>query len=303
MAGLFRDTALDTMATPEQLDKQVKIMGPSVWVVFTAMIAALITFIIWSFTYKISDGINMTGVVYSNTNIVNNTADRDCVVKDILVEEGDYVNIGSIIGVVTNDGELEKIENLRDELKSLEEGSEEYTALQEKLDNLVDQYVSTTIIKSNTSGYVQSVSSVGEALSAGDSIVMIMTDAGYQEVIAYVPLQTAKSLSLGMTAQISPSYAPREEYGYMTGVITAISDTPATEKSIINRMGTMSYVENILPDGSFVEVRIRLDLDEGSSNSYKWSNQKGENLTVELGTQCSVFAVTREYLPIQMLLE
>lgn len=67
-------------------------------------------------------------------------------------------------------------------------------------------------------------------------------------------------------------------------------------------MGTMSYIEGILPEGSCVEVRIRLDLDENSGNSYKWSNSKGEALSVELGTQCSIIVVTSEYLPIEMLI-
>lgn len=303
MAELFRKTALDTMSTPEQLDKQVRIMRPSVWVVFTAMVVALITFIVWSFTYKVTDGINMAGVVFTNNNIVNNTAVRDCIVTDVLVSEGDYVEIGDIIAVITNDEALEKIEAGRYDLAQLEPGTPEHSMLEEKIDDSVDAYVSSTVIKSNTSGYIQSVSAGGAALKAGDSIATIMTDSGYQEVAAYVPLQTARSLSLGMTAQVSPAYAPREEYGYMTGVITAISDTPVSEASIINRMGTLSYVENILPEGSCVEVRIRLDLDENSQNSYKWSNSKGERLSIELGTQCSVFVVTNEYLPIQMLIE
>lgn len=303
MAELFRKTALDTMSTPEQLDKQVKIMRPSVWIIFTALVAALITFIIWSFTYKITNGINMSGVVFTNNNIISNTAERDCIVTDVLVSDGDYVEIGDVIAVVSNNELLEKIEDSRYSLSLLDKKSPEYASLSEQIENLVDSYVASTIIKSSTSGYVQSVRASGTALSAGDSISTIMTDSGYNEITAYVPMQTARSLNLGMTAQVSPSYAAREEYGYMTGVITAISDTPVSEESIIARMGTLSYVDNILPEGSCVEVRIRLDLDENSANSYKWSNSKGENLSVELGTQCSVIVITSEYLPIQMLID
>ncbi|MGN0630450.1 MAG: hypothetical protein ACI4JN_03895 [Ruminococcus sp.] len=303
MAELFRKTALDTMSTPEQLDKQVKIMRPSVWIIFTAFVAALITFIIWSFTYKITNGINMAGVVFTNNNIISNTAERDCIVTDVLVSDGDYVEIGDVIAVVSNNELLEKIEDNRYSLSLLDKKSPEYASLSEQIENLVDSYVASTVIKSSTSGYVQSVRASGTALSAGDSISTIMTDSGYNEITAYVPMQTARSLNLGMTAQVSPSYAAREEYGYMTGVITAISDTPVSEESIIARMGTLSYVDNILPEGSCVEVRIRLDLDENSANSYKWSNSKGENLSVELGTQCSVIVITSEYLPIQMLID
>lgn len=53
----------------------------------------------------------------------------------------------------------------------------------------------------------------------GDVIASVMPDNGYgyREVIAYVTDQVARSLSVGMKTQISPSFAAREEYGYMTG--------------------------------------------------------------------------------------
>lgn len=302
MAEIFRKTALDTMATPEQLDKQAKIMRPSIWIIFTAMVAALVTFIIWSFTYKITSGINMSGVVFTNNNIVSRSAERDCIVTDVFVSDGDYVNIGDVIAVISNNELLEKIENSRYELSIKNESDEDYATLSEQLDQMVGSYIASTVIKSSTSGNVQSVRAVGTALSAGDPIVTIMSDSGYDEVTAYVPMQTAKNLGLGMTAQVSPSYEPREEYGYMEGVITSISSTPVSEESIIARMGTLSYVEGILPEGSCVEVRIRLDLDENSDNSYRWSNSKGEALSVELGTQCSIIVVTNEYLPIELLI-
>lgn len=302
MADIFRKTALDTMATPEQLDKQVKIMRPSVWIIYTALVAAVLTFSVWSFTYKITNGIKMSGVVFTNNNIVSSTADRDCMVTDVLVSDGDYVEIGDIIAVVSNDSLLEKIEESRYRLLLTDENAIEYALLSEQIENLVDTYVASTVIKSGTSGYIQSVKPCGSALSAGDTVSAIMTDSGYNEVAAYVSMQSSNSLSLGMTAQVSPVYAAREEYGYMTGVITSISDTPVSEESIIAKMGTMSYVDGILPEESCVEVRIRLDLDENSSNSYKWSNRKGENLPVALGTQCSIVIITNEYLPIEMLI-
>lgn len=301
MAEIFRKAALDTMSTPEQLDKQVKIMHPSVWVIYAAFVTALITFIVWSFTYKITNGINMSGVVFTNANIINSTAERECIVTDVLVSGGDYVDIGDIIAVVSNEELLEKIDEKRLSLAGLEEGSAEYEAISNQIDELVDTYVATTVIKSSSSGYVQSVKAVGSALQAGDSISAVMSDSGYNEVVAYVPMQTANNLGLGMTAQVSPSYAAREEYGYMSGIVTSISGTPVSEEGIISKMGTMSYVEGIMPEGSCVEVRIRLDIDDDSANMYKWSNSKGEMLPVELGTQCSIIVVTNEYLPVELL--
>lgn len=301
MAELFRKTALDTMSTPEQLDKQVKIMRPSAWIVFVAFIVAFITFIIWGVTYKISDGINMNGVVFTNNNIITNVAVRDCLVTDVLVSDGDYVQIGDIIAVVSNNELLDEIENCRHQISLLNKNSEKYKSTTEFLDAMIESYVASTIIKSNTDGYIQTIKSTGSALVAGDTIATVMSDSGYNEIVAYVPLQTANKLNLGMSAQISPSYAPREEYGYMTGVVTAVSDTPVSKESILAKMGTLSYVESILPEDTCVEVRIRLDFNDNTSNGYNWSNKKGEDLYVGLGTQCSIIIIADEYLPVEML--
>lgn len=302
MAELFRKSSLDTLSTPEQLDRQVKIMRPSAWIIFAAFAVAFVTFVIWGFTYKITNGINMYGVVFTNNNIISCFTERDCLVTDVLVNNGDYVQIGDIIAVVSNDELLSEINDCRYKAESLDKKSAEYITESKRLDGLIESYIASTVIKSNTDGYIQTVKSIGSSLSAGDTIAAIMADSGYNEVVAYVPLQDSNDIELGMTAQVSPVYAPREEYGYMTGVVTAVSDTPVSEESIIARMGTLSYVENIIPDGVCVEVRIRLDFDENSENKYKWSNKKGEGLSVVLGTQCSIIVSADEYLPVEMLL-
>lgn len=303
MADLYRKSAFDTITRPEQLNKQVKIIRPTIWLIYVALVAAFVTFAVWSVTYTMSDGINISGVIFTHGSVIKHTADRACMVTDVLVVEGDYVNVGDIIAVLSYEEQLEQIENAREELSQMEKGSAEYDEKQENIDKLISEYIAKTMVKSNNSGYIQSVKSAGMALNAGDSVAMVISDQGYEEVIAYVPLQIVNHLRTGMTAQISPTYADREEYGYMTGVITNISDTPVSEEGIINMMGTLSYVADILPQESCVEVRIRLNLDDDSKNKYKWSNDKGEIIRVGLGTQCEIIVVTDEYHPIRLLLK
>jgi len=69
-----------------------------------------------------------------------------------------------------------------------------------------------------------------------------------------------------------------------------------------NRCNDAGGKEEILPETASVEVRIQLDIDNESSNNYLWSNKKGENLSVEIGTICSVIIVTDEYKPVELLL-
>lgn len=301
MASFFRKEALDTVSTPEQLDQQVRIMRPSAWAIYSGIVIATLTLLLWSLTYHITDGVNMQGVIFTNSNIVQSVAANECLVTDVLTEEGDYVQIGDLMAVVSNDDLLKEIQSLRNQIEQLEDDSDASEHLRQQLTALIDTYVASTMIKSSSSGYVQRVKSPGSALAPGESIATVVSDYGYNEVVAYVPLQQAGSLSLGMTAQVSPTYASREEYGYMTGIVTYIGETPVSEESIQAKMGSSSYVADILPDTSCVEVRIRLDLDDTMENGYRWSNRKGGTLNVKMGTTCSVIVVTDKYLPITLL--
>ena len=302
MADLFRKNALDTLATPEQLDKHTEIISVSIWIIFLILIVGTITFVLWSFTYHITNSVNLEGIIFPNNKVVQKKAIRDCIVTDVLVSEGEHVETGDIIAVISYDEILDEKDSAKSELLKFENNSEQYNIVKNNIKELIDKYIAMTVIKSSCSGYVQSIVSDGTALTTGNFIFSVMPDSGYDEVVSYVPMQTAKSLSLGMQTQISPVYAPREEYGYMLGTITSVGDTPVSEESIIAKMGTLSYVKDILPETSFVEIRIRLDLNPEAENNYHWSNEKGEKLSVGFGTQCSVAAIIDEYRPVELLL-
>lgn len=302
MADLFRKNALDNMATPEQLDKQVKIISPCHWLICIMLVVGLVTFLLWSFTYKITSGIKAEGVVFINGDVVKSRASRECIVRDVIVDEGEYVDIGDAVAIVSNEEILKEIEDIREQLSDMTLQTEEYEDLHKKMEGIIDEYISGTVIKSQCSGQIQNVAYNGESLLKGDYIFSVIPDSGYKEVVTYLSMQEAKNLKLGMKAQISPVYAAREEYGYMTGTVIDIVNIPVSKEDIMEKMGTLSYVESILPDTSCVEVRIRLDLDNESQNTYNWSSKKGREVSVDLGTQCSIIIITDEYHPFELIL-
>ncbi len=302
MADLFRKNALETMANPEQLDKQVKIVRPATWVIGIILTIGMITFVLWSFLYTISDGVRAEGVLFTNNDVRQLKATRNCIVTDVLVSSGEQIQIGDVIAFVSAEDLREEIHREQENMLALDTDSEEYRNKEKEVQKMIDQYIAKTVIKSTASGKIYGITSSGNALAPGDVIASIVQDSGYNEIIAFVPIQTAQNLSVGLTAQVSPSYAPREEYGYMTGTITEISTIPVSEEGILTKMGTLSYVQGILPDTACMEVHIKLDLDDTSANQYLWSNAKGKELSVEIGTQCSIVIITKEYRPVELLL-
>ena len=105
----------------------------------------------------------------------------------------------------------------------------------------------------------------------------------------------------GMEVQVSPDFAPREEYGYMHGHITSVSAYPVSEADVLAAVGSQQYAEGLLPRGSSVEVRVTLTVDPASPNKIKWSNKKGELLSLAIGTNCNMLIVVNNYKPYELV--
>jgi len=104
-----------------------------------------------------------------------------------------------------------------------------------------------------------------------------------------------------MEVQVSPDFAPREEYGYMYGHITNIGTFPVSQADVLSAVGNLQYAEGLLLQGNCVEVRVTLTVDPGSKSKIKWSNKKGESIPLSIGTNCDMLIVVRNYKPYELV--
>ncbi len=118
-------------------------------------------------------------------------------------------------------------------------------------------------------------------------------------IYAYAPLAASKRLQEGMTVQVSPEYAPREEYGYILGTIESVGESPVFEDDLIARFGSMQLLAPILPPGNPVEVIISLQRD---GEDLIWSSEKGQGISLTGGAYSQLLVVVRERRPYELLL-
>ncbi len=107
------------------------------------------------------------------------------------------------------------------------------------------------------------------------------------EVCCYVPINTGRRLQEGMDVQISPDYAGREEYGYINGKITSVGKDIVTseylESKFENPQIVIPAVETAMQSGGNV-VEVRMSVGD-------WSSDKGKDITLTEGANCTVQAV------------
>lgn len=59
---LFRQTSLDRISSPEQLNDYIKVSNPSIWAILGAIMVLLIAMIVWSITGSLPTTVTVKGI-------------------------------------------------------------------------------------------------------------------------------------------------------------------------------------------------------------------------------------------------
>ena len=106
-------------------------------------------------------------------------------------------------------------------------------------------------------------------------------------VYSYVPIGTSRRLKEGMEVQISPEYAEREEFGYITGKITSIGTEIVTDYSIASKIKETQTVYPLVAEILYNKqnaVEIEMTLGD-------WSTEAGRNIEIVEGAMCDISAI------------
>lgn len=301
---LFRKTALDTVANPEQLDQHIRVTRPFAWVILIAIISFAIGVGIWAFTGNISSGTDISGIIFASDGVSVANAVSSGIVSDVLVSENEDVDKGDVMVVIPDAELLAQIKTVKAQYDA--SGGADIT-LGTTLDALKYQYIINSFVSANKNGTVNSIPAVGDTIVEGQQVTVNYSEesmSGSKELIAYVPYTVAQSFKIGGEVQISPSNFPREEYGYMLGKITSIGTNLVTEESVKRTMGSTKYISSLGVTGACVEVRIRPNVDSSTKSGFEWSNSKGgQNVSVDIGTICNVKVVSEAVHPINLFIK
>lgn len=293
-SNLFRKSSLERVSSPERLNDYIKITHPGIFGVLFGCLAILIAVSLWGVYGNIPDSVNTVGVIFPQNGVTTVIPTISGRISDMRVRVGDYVEAGQIIAIVPQEELLKQIQ----ELKSSEQPD------QKLITEMISTYESCSVIVAPVSGIVLSAKAANETVSNMEAVASIVEQEKYandKQVICYIEASAAKKLKEGMEVQVSPNFAPREEYGYMYGYITSIGSYPVSETDVLTAVGNQQYAQGLSIQGNCVEVRVTLTVDSASANKIKWSNKKGEKVTLSIGTNCNMQIIIKKYRPYELL--
>lgn len=122
----------------------------------------------------------------------------------------------------------------------------------------------------------------------------ITEKSGVQKVYCYVPISTAKRLKVNMETEISPDYAPKEQYGYINGKIVDIGENVITEAYLQDNLQNPEIIFPLISKSNENLIQIQVGLSG-------WSSEKGESIIVTDGSSCTVSVVESEQKPYQLI--
>ena len=270
MKQVFRKSALDKIASVDQLDKTLRVTSPMSWLALLGVTVILVAAVIWSVTGTLPSTITASG---------------------ILVEAG--VSANTVLA--TEWGTVQEV---------IGTGERVY------LDTPVIRQQSgekSVLVTAGQIGYVTEVLvAPGSTVSNGTELVRVRPYMSAEQkhcVVAYVPVSDADKVERGMEVHITLTAANSSIYGNMTGRVVNVDTWATSTDAMAAVMGKdNSMTVEVTGSGKAVKaVTCEIYPDPATRSGYLWSSEKGREKDVTAPQMCSVRIITENLPPITKL--
>ena len=270
----MKEDSEKTIQSPEQLADHLRVTYVPTYLLAAASGMLLIAFIVWGILGSVSDKAYYSGVVFPVQGIADIKLPNGGIVRNMLVHNGDSVHEGQTVAMVS-------IGN------------------------------SHSFLTSTVTGLVISTKADNEQFEAFDPIVSVVTGEanserpGTTQLIAYANNEVQRDLQVGMEAQVWPADEKRDEIGYVRGRIIQVVRYPVDADDVRQRLKSDVLAQRLLGEGQKVVYEVIIDLQRNPSDptSYDWSFGQPDDVSMGIGTYCSVLTETRRRSMFQYLFE
>ncbi len=121
------------------------------------------------------------------------------------------------------------------------------------------------------------------------------------EAVVYVPSE-GRNLKPGMEVQVAPAGIKKEEFGFILGRVTKVSDYPSSSQGMLRTLGSESLVKSLTDMGPVIRVNVDLVPSSKTTSGFRWSSPGGPPLTIQSGTVCSAKIIERKQKPISLVI-
>ena len=162
-----------------------------------------------------------------------------------------------------------------------------------------------TVLSPHTGKVVEVLAPPGALLNAGSPLLLLERggrSVKNLEAVVYVPAHEGKRIKAGSRILLSPSGVLREEYGYLRGWVTSVSEYPATAPGMMRVLQNEQLVQSMLKGGTVFEVRADLVRDPKTPSGYAWTSSAGPNQQIQSGSLGSALITVHRQRPLALVI-
>ena len=269
----MKDDSEKSLQSPDKIADHLRVTYVPAYLQATAIGMLLAAFIVWGVLGTVSDKVYYSGVVFPVQGTTDVTLPNKGIVRTMLVQNGDSVHLGQTIAMVT----------------------------------VGDSY---SFLTSTVDGLIISAKTDNELFEAFEPIISVVDDntaspMQQTQLIAYADNDAQRQLRIGMEAQVWPANEKRDEVGYVRGRISQVVRYPARISKVRQKLKSETLAKQLTGDGKNLVYEVQIDLRRApnDSTSYDWSFGKPDDVSMGVGTYCSVLTETRRRSMFQYLFE
>lgn len=273
MDNVVKESREHALQSPNQIGEHLRVTSVPTYLLAAAIIILFGAFFVWGFLGNVSDKAYYSGVVFPVQGTTDITLPNKGMVRTMLVHNGDIVQKGQTVALLS----------------------------------IGDSHSSLT---STVDGLVISTKTDNEPFEAFDPIVSVIDgnasdgQSQHTQLIAYADNEAQRDLRIGMETQVWPADEKRDEIGYVRGRITQVVRYPAAADEVRKTLKSNILAKQLLEQGDVVyEVRIDLLRLPEDSTRYDWSFGEPADVSMGIGTYCSVLTETKRRSMFQYLFE
>jgi hypothetical protein len=263
--NIYRQSALDKLSSPEQLDTMMSVIPSSLWIALVTVALILGAGILWGVVGTLPVTVAGAGILTRAGDTAKATSSSSGTVKSFVIDVGSDVKKDQVIA-------------------TLDDGT--------KISSPIAGRVLALAV--NPGDAVQKDAVIATIESTDDS-------ANPLEAILYVSASDGQSITPGMAVQLSPSTVRTGESGFLNGRVKSVTKSPASPERISRILGSQDLASNMLGGGTYVEVVVDLLPGSGASGSYQWSLPQGASVNLYSGTTTNATITIGTQRPISLV--
>lgn len=265
--SIFRETSLERLSSPEQIDRLLAVGNVKYWLIILGVLSVIVSGILWAFWGELPEYVEGDGMLLQGEGLSFIYSGFNGLMEHSYLWELGSVKEGDVVAILQNENSGTKME-----------------------------------IKTLHSGRIMEIFAFpGDYITTGKVIASVENNDGGLSAVLYVPMSQGKKITERAQVNLELSSVNSEVYGHLGGWVKMASFYPVSQQNVAKTLGNVELAKEICNGVPVIKVAVELLRDITNENDFVWTSDKKVPYKLSGGTECSGIILIGTLSPIELL--